>query len=39
MNGRAIVINCSHPHYNLGAAKLRDWLLREGWNVTGDPQC
>jgi hypothetical protein len=38
MNGRAIVINCSHPRYNLGAAKLRDWLLREGWDVAADPQ-
>lgn len=36
----AAVINCSHPHYNLGAAKLANWLRSEGWYVTefgGDP--
>jgi hypothetical protein len=36
----AAVINCSHPHYNLGAAKLANWLRSEGWDVQefgGDP--
>lgn len=40
MNQRAIVVNCSANHYNLGAAKLADWLRSEGWSVTeyaGDP--
>lgn len=31
---RAVVINLSHPHYNLGAAKLATWLRAEGWTVT-----
>jgi hypothetical protein len=34
------VINCSAPHYNLGAHKLFDWLRVEGHAVTwfdGDP--
>lgn len=30
----ALVVNCSAPHYNLGAAKLAGWLESEGWNVT-----
>ncbi len=37
---RALVVNCSAPHYNLGALKLRDWLVAEGHSVTveqGDP--
>lgn len=37
---KALVVNCSAPHYNLGALKLRDWLLAEGREVTveqGDP--
>lgn len=37
---RALVINCSAPHYNLGARKLADWLHTEGYAVTsmeGDP--
>lgn len=37
---KAIVINCSAQHYNLGAHKLSDWLRTEGWDVTlnnGDP--
>jgi hypothetical protein len=37
---RAAVINVSHPHYNLGAAKLANWLTAEGYNVEtfgGDP--
>lgn len=37
---RSLVINCSHPHYNLGAMKLCDWLRDEGREVTrakGDP--
>lgn len=38
---RAIVVNCSAPAYNLGAAKLANWLEAQGWQVTrygGDPQ-
>ena len=37
---RAIVVNCSAPHYSLGAAKLANWLRRDGHDVTeakGDP--
>jgi hypothetical protein len=37
---RALVVNCSAPSYNLGAAKLARWLHAEGWAVTqvgGDP--
>jgi hypothetical protein len=37
---RAAVINVSTPHYNLGAAKLSNWLRAEGWEVqdfNGDP--
>jgi hypothetical protein len=37
---KALVINCSKPHYNLGAHKLADWLLSEGYEVEtygGDP--
>lgn len=40
MAGRALVVNCSSPHYNLGARKLVDWLGLEGWDVSyqdGDP--
>src|SRR5712691_4290415 len=36
----AVVVNCSAPHYNLGARKLADWLRGEGYAVTayeGDP--
>lgn len=36
----ALIVNCSAPHYNLGAAKLADWLRGDGWTVTsseGDP--
>lgn len=36
----ALVVNCSAPHYNLGAAKLADWLLAQGYRVEraeGDP--
>jgi hypothetical protein len=36
----ALVVNCSAPHYNLGALKLADWLKAEGWTVdrsAGDP--
>lgn len=34
------IINCSAPYYNLGAHKLRDWMIKQGhdtvyWN--GDP--
>ncbi len=34
------MVNCSHGHYNLGAAKLADWLRVEGYEVatySGDP--
>lgn len=37
---RALVVNCSAPHYNLGAAKCANWLQAEGWDVdtaAGDP--
>jgi hypothetical protein len=37
---RAAVVNASHPHYNLGAAKLANWLVTEGYEVEsfgGDP--
>jgi pyruvate-formate lyase-activating enzyme len=37
---KALVVNCSAPHYNLGAAKLADWLRAEGYDVEtakGDP--
>lgn len=37
---RALVVNCSRPHYNLGAAKLADYLAGRGYAVTtaaGDP--
>lgn len=37
---RALVVNCSAPHYNLGARKLADWLRLSGHDVTateGDP--
>jgi hypothetical protein len=37
---QVLVINCSAPHYNLGAAKLADWQRDEGHAVTewqGDP--
>lgn len=37
---RALVVNCSGPYYNLGAAKLADWLRAEGHEVetaSGDP--
>ncbi len=34
---RAIVINCSAPHYNLGAAKLTNWLRREGHQIVANP--
>lgn len=37
---KALVVNCSAPHYNLGATKLADWLRGRGDAVTesaGDP--
>lgn len=44
---KALVVNCSFKHYNLGAAKLADWLRFEacyeramqviGWG--GEPWC
>lgn len=37
---RVLVVNCSAPHYSLGAAKLADWLRDGGHDVTacgGDP--
>lgn len=30
---KILVVNCSAPHYNLGAAKLRDWLRSDGHEV------
>lgn len=33
---RALVVNCSAPYYNLGAAKLADWLEGQGYQVTRD---
>lgn len=42
MNARtALVVNCSAPHYNLGARKLADWLRAQGVAVTlreGEPE-
>lgn len=29
---RALVVNCSAPNYNLGAAKLHNYLTRSGWH-------
>lgn len=37
---KALVVNCSAPHYNLGASKLADWLVASGHVVEraqGDP--
>lgn len=37
---KALVVNCSAPHYNLGARKCADWLRSEGHTVAyhdGDP--
>ena len=37
---KTLIVNCSAPHYNLGAAKLADWLRAEGYcvqTVEGDP--
>jgi len=37
---RAIIVNCSAPHYNLGARKCHDWLQAQGHEVAyynGDP--
>lgn len=37
---KAIVINCSAPHYNLGAHKCADWLRESGYQThyyDGDP--
>lgn len=37
---KAIVVNCSKGHYNLGARKLADWLASDGHSVRyfdGDP--
>lgn len=31
---KALVVNCSHPHYNLGAEKLALYLTAEGHDVT-----
>jgi hypothetical protein len=36
----ALVVNCSHPHYNLGAAKIVNSLVAQGYAVEtakGDP--
>lgn len=40
MSKRALVVNCSGDRYNLGAHKLRDWLIEQGYTVVyenGDP--
>lgn len=37
MSEKALVVNCSAPHYSLGAAKLADWLKGEGYEVTTSP--
>jgi hypothetical protein len=40
MRRKALVVNCSAPHYNLGAHKLADWLAAQGdevQSVDGDP--
>lgn len=34
---KASVINCSAPYYNLGAAKLTNWLRREGHQIVTNP--
>lgn len=37
---KALVVNCSERHYNLGAVKLANWLRAAGHEVTtaaGDP--
>lgn len=37
---KALVVNCSVGHYNLGAAKLANWLRSDDWTVSesaGDP--
>lgn len=37
---KILVVNCSYPHYNLGALKAADWLRQDGVTVTysdGDP--
>jgi hypothetical protein len=37
---KAIIVNCSAPHYNLGARKCADWLRSQGYSVAyydGDP--
>jgi hypothetical protein len=34
MQKKAIVVNCSAPHYNLGALKCSDWLTAQGYSVT-----
>ncbi len=37
---KALVVNCSAPHYNVGACKLADWLPTQGYDVqyaNGDP--
>jgi pyruvate-formate lyase-activating enzyme len=37
---RTLIVNCSTPHYNLGAQKLAHWLRTQGDTVTwadGDP--
>lgn len=31
---RSLIVNCSYPNYNLGAAKLSNWLRAEGDDVT-----
>lgn len=37
---RTLIVNCSSPHYNLGARKLQDWFRAQGHDVRwcdGDP--
>jgi hypothetical protein len=31
---KSLVVNCSAPHYNLGARKLADWLIAQGDEVS-----
>ncbi len=40
MRKKALIVNCSAPHYNLGAHKLADWLATQEYDVhytDGDP--
>jgi hypothetical protein len=33
MKKKALIINCSAPHYNLGARKMVDWLIEQEYEV------